>query len=155
MRAVAALALLVLGACGPVEESTTIGGTTFSNEGADGTATISNERGSISASDGAAAANTEFPAFAPQYPGSTVESALVTNTASGERTMATLVTDDEMAKVVEFYRDKFTEAGLEIGTAYTVDDSAMLSAEGGGKKASVTGGKQDGRTSFALSFSGL
>lgn len=154
MRAMVVLTLLVLGACGPVEESTTIGGTTFTKNDTDDTATISNERGSISALDGDAAANTEFPAFAPQYPGSTVESALITNTASGERTVAVLATDDEIASVVEFYRDKFTAAGLEIGTAYNVDDSAMLSAEGAGKKASVMGGKQDGKTTFNLSFSG-
>ncbi|WP_161392341.1 hypothetical protein [Croceibacterium xixiisoli] len=146
-------ALAGLAACGSSEESTTIGGTTFA-QGSDGAATISNENGSLSATDGAAAANTQFPDYAPKYPGATVESALVSNTDEGKRTMAVLVTDDSMESVVAFYREKFTAGGMEVGMVHSSADSGMISAEGNGRKVSATGGVQDGKTSFTLSFSG-
>ncbi len=153
MRLLAIVALTCLSACGSSEESTTIGGTTYTQQ-EDGTATISNENGSISATEGEAAANTKFPDFAPQYPGSTIESALVTNRDDGQRTMALLATSDGMDKVVEFYREKVTSAGLKVGMVHNIDGNGMLSAEAEGKKVSVTGGPQDGKTRFALTFTG-
>ena len=154
MRALIVLAPLVLAACGSAEESTTIGGTTFAQNEAEGTATISNERGSITSLEGSSAESTQFPEFAPRYPGSAIESALVTNSERGERTVVMLNTNDDIGKVMDFYRDRFTSAGLEIGMNVTAEDTGMISAEGDGKKASVTGSKQDGKTVFSVSFRG-
>lgn len=154
MRVWVVLTVAALAACNSGEESTTIGGTTFSGNEAQGTATIANERGSITALEGAAAADIQFPDFAPQYPGSQVDSALVSDTERGKRTNVVLATDDPVERVAEFYRDKFTSAGLAIGTSFASADGMMLTAEEGGRKASAAGGVQDGKTTFTLTFSG-
>lgn len=154
MRALVVLASLALVACGSSEESTTIGGTTFTQNESEGSATITNERGSLTALEGAAAEKTEFPDYAPRYPGAAVESAIVSTSERGERTTAVLNTDDTIAQVADFYRARFAAAGLEMGMDMSTDETAMLSAQGDGKKATVTVAQQDGKTTFTVAFSG-
>lgn len=152
MRVLLMAASLALTACGSGEESTTIAGTTYTTE-RDGTATISNERGSISATEGEAAAKTPMPAFAPKYPGSSIEGALVSEREGVSRTIITFATSDEARMVADFYRDKFTDAGLTIQSDLLVEGAAMISAEGKGKKANLTIGPDENQTKGSLSFS--
>lgn len=152
LRVLVVAGALALTACGSDEESTTIAGTTYTTEG-DGTATISNERGSISATDGEAAANTPMPAFAPKYPGSSIESALVTQRDGVSRTIVTFATPDDAKKVAEFYRGKFTGAGMTIKSDLVVEGAAMLSAEADGRKAHLTIGPDDNQSKGSVSFS--
>lgn len=155
MRGLLVLTLVLLGACGSEEKSTTIDGTTYTRNEAEGTATVSNEEATVSVAEGAAAAKTEFPDFAPQYPGATVESSMVTQTKEGKRTMLVITTKDDLTRVMDFYRNSFTAAGMKISMAHSAEDSAMLAAEGDGKNALLAGGRENGKTSFSLSFSGV
>lgn len=153
MRVLVALGIFTLAGCGSAEETATIAGTTYTNE-ADGTATISSERGSVSASDGKAAANTPMPDFAPQYPGSTIESALMSERDGTQRTTVVFATDDSVKQVADFYREKFAAAGLTVKNTLMTDEAGILSAEGGGRKASVTISQDEGLNKGTVTFTG-
>lgn len=153
------LSLFALAACGSSDpaangDSVTIGDTRFSENQNKDSVTIENEKGHLTAREGAAAAATEFPDFAPQYPGSTVEGVIVSG-GKGKRTknLVTLTSTDSLEQVAAFYRAKFSEHGFTIGMNFLMDDSLMIEAEAGEKKAGILGGIVDGKTSLTLSFS--
>lgn len=154
MRRLIVLGLLALAACGSKEESTTIGGTTYTSNDKDNTATITTDKGSISTVTGpAAAAKAKLPAYAPQYPGSTIESAIDTVHEGRKSSIVTLTTKDGAKQVAEFYRAKFAGAGLKSGMDMVSDEGGMIGAESGGNKASVMVSHEDGKTSVVLTFS--
>lgn len=154
MRAMILGCCALLGACGSNEQqSTTIQGTTYSQD-RDGTATIENEKGRLTAADGAAAAATSFPDFAPQYPGSTITTSLTSERQGIKRTSVVMETDKPVREVADFYKSRFEAAGLTPKSSMVMDDAALLSSEAAGKKASATIGKNEAKTTIALSFSG-
>lgn len=146
------LASVALASCGSDEKKATVGDTTFTSNDKDGTATISNDRGTLSATTGAEAANTKMPDFAPQYPGSTIESVLNTDTAGGKSQMINLNTGDAPAKVTEFYKGKLSAAGLKIGMDMTTAETGMVTGEGNGHSASVTASAEDGKTAVLVTI---
>ncbi|RUN74665.1 hypothetical protein EJC47_20355 [Sphingomonas sp. TF3] len=153
MRALIAVTLLALAACGSGKDSTTIGGNTFTNE-KDGTATITNEKGSLTAIDGDAAAKTAMPAFAPKYPGATIVSVLKTNTGERKSTMVNMTSGDSGAKVLQFYRDSLVGAGFTIKSEMTFNDGGMLSAENSNGKVSlsVSRDEETGKSQFVVTL---
>ena len=153
MRAIVVLGALALAACGSDDDTVTLGDTTFTSNEQAGTATISNAEGSITTADGAAAAKTQMPDYAPQYPGSTITTALTTRKDDRNRTNIVLTTKDGIDKVAAFYKNKFTAAGLTIASDMTTSEVSMISAEGNGKKASITAAPDEGQTSVVVSYS--
>jgi|GEM_PF-1126583 len=154
-RAISLIGLVALAACGSGEESTTLGGTTYTSNEQAGTATISGERGTLSVAEGDAAANTPMPDFAPQYPGARITSTLSSEREGVKRTNVVLTTADAPAKVVDFYKERFTGSGLEMKSEMIVETGGILSAEGNGKKASATVSQDEEtkETSIVISFS--
>jgi major membrane immunogen (membrane-anchored lipoprotein) len=110
--------------------------------GADGkTATMSSD-----------AKGAKFPAFAPQYPGSTVTSA--TNIASNDTNMqtVTMTSSDSVDAVVAFYKESVTKAGMPIGMTGNFDGTGTLQAGKGEKSPSimVSAAPKEGNTEISL-----
>jgi len=144
---------LALAACGSREESATIGGATFTSNEGDGTATITTDKGTLSTVDGAAAANVQMPSFAPKYPGSTILSAVKTETDERTNHMVSIETGDSVDKVVAFYEKAFKDAGMTISSRMMAEDGGLMAAEGDGRKASIAVSFEDGKTSVVVNFS--
>lgn len=153
MRITLLAALVALAGCGSDERSATIAGTTYSSNDEDGTATIKSAKGTVSVAEGASAANTEMPVYAPRYPGSTIKGAIKTDRPGRHSTIVTLATDDAPKAVAQFYKDRFTENGLAIKSESLMEVGAMISAEGAGKKTSVTISREGRESTVVVSFS--
>lgn len=152
------LGFLALTACGSAEpegESVKIGDTVLTENADKDSVTIENDKGMLTASEGAAAAATKFPAHAPQYPGSTVDGAMASGGAGKPvKTLVNFTTSDSLEQVADFYRAKFAEQGLTIGMNMLAEGSLMIDAKAGEKKAGVIGAVTDGKTTISLTFSG-
>lgn len=97
--------------------------------------------------------NVTMPDFAPQYPGSTIKA--VNKSHSGEEIHeVTLATQDDAVKIVDFYREKFTAAGLQKTSEFLSGGTGMMSAAGQGKKASIAITNKDGYNAIVVTFSG-
>lgn len=155
MRIIMALGLLALSACGSSEEKTQIGDVEFVSNEKTGTAEINTKDGSLGVIDGPAADQIKPPAFAPKYPGSVFVSALI-NTVPNKpkKTTINFTTADSLDKIASFYREQFAAQGLTIGMNMVTEESIMINAEAGGKKASVIASIVDGKPGGVLSFSG-
>ena len=154
MRALILIGCLALAACGSGEESTTIGGTTYASNEREGTASITTDKGTISTVDGAAAANVDMPAFAPRYPGSTIVSAIQSQTAERTSHMVNIETSDSVDKVAAFYEKAFADAGLSVTSRMMTAEGGLMGAEGAGKKASIAVSVDEGKTMAVVSYSG-
>jgi major membrane immunogen (membrane-anchored lipoprotein) len=69
-----------------------------------------------------------FPAFAPQYPGSTITSATQMSTDGKTMSTVTMTSPDKVDAVVEFYKASVTKAGMPIGMTGTFDGAGALQA---------------------------
>ena len=69
-----------------------------------------------------------FPAFAPQYPGSTVTAA--TQMTSDGKTMSTvsMTSPDKVDTIIEFYKASVTKAGMPIGMSGNFDGAGTIQA---------------------------
>lgn len=153
MRGSLLIGLALLTGCGSDEQSQTIAGTTYSSNDKEGTATISSNDRTISVVDGKSAASTKMPVYAPQYPGSTIESAIANATAGSKTTIVTLATSDAPGAVSQFYTKRFAEAGLSIQSNMTTENGALISAEGDGKKVSLVISREAAKTTAVISTS--
>ncbi len=150
--------VLALAACGKKEETITIktedGSTATavaSSDGATSTTTIKTAEGEMKIAAGGSAT---FPAFAPQYPGSTISS---TMTASGDAnngggSMIGLETRDTPAQVMAFYKQKLVDANMPVKMETTTPQGGMLAAgeEGENRGVLITVGMQGDKTSIAI-----
>lgn len=155
MRKFLALALLALAACGSSEEKTTIGDVTLSNDEQAGISVIETATGSMKVVEGPEADKLEMPAFAPKYPGSIVESAIISTSAEkGTTTTVNFSTKDSLAQIAEYYEKQFEAQGLKLGMKMVTEESIMVKGEADGKRASVIASIVDGKLGGVLSYSG-
>lgn len=99
-------------------------------------------------------ANFAMPDFAPQYPGAKIQSVNSGETANGSNHEVTLLTGDDAAKVVDFYRGRFAAAGLRMTSDFMSGGTAMMSAIGKGRQASVAITKEQGHNAVIVTYSG-
>lgn len=136
MRTLIFVSLLALSACGSNDKTVTI----KDGDGKDQTVTVSEDDATTTfkteegeavirqGDDAASAAN--FPAHAPQYPGSTVKASANFSGKDGKTGgMIAQETGDDTAKVMAFYKEKITAAGLKIGMETTTPDGGMMAVE--------------------------
>lgn len=137
MRALILLAPLALAACGSNDKTITV----KDSDGKDQTVTV-NERDATTTfksedgeavirqgEDAAAAAN--FPAFAPQYPGSKVTATANFSNKEGEKGgMTSQETPDDAAKVMAFYKGKIAGAGIKTSMETNTPEGGMIVVEG-------------------------
>ena len=95
-----------------------------------------------------------MPTFAPQYPGSTLQ-AVNSATAGGmSNHEVRLITTDDADRIIAFYREKFTAAGLRKTSEFLSGGSGMMSAIGKGRKASIAITKEQGHNAVIVTYSG-
>jgi len=132
MRKLIAISAILLAACGSDRRSMEI-------EGGDGqTARVTvqgdGEQVKVQSADGdvvyqQAAKGVVFPAYAPQYPGSTVtSSANYAATKGAQGATLTQQTGDNVGKVIVFYKQKLSAAGLKVVMEQTAGNTATLVA---------------------------
>ena len=160
MRLVAVLIMAVLAGCGGNERRQTIvtdKGKAEITTRDDGQATTMNftgsqgEQASITAGDGARWPS-DWPDFAPAYPGAKVLSSMAANGKDGKGGMVSFTTGDSAEKVIAFYRAQAQSAG--IGTVATAEagGSRQFSAsdEARGRSLNVSATSEGGATQVAL-----
>ncbi|WP_448659515.1 hypothetical protein ACPVPU_03365 [Sphingomonas sp. CJ99] len=94
------------------------------------------------AGGGGIAAPANLPAFAPIYPGATITAA-VTGSAQEAKGMVSFTTGDTPDKVIAFYRERATAAGLV----------AQAEANMGGARILTMGRQGDGEAALQLTVS--
>lgn len=159
--ALAIPALLLLAACGSKEDTITVKDgngeeATITTKSDDGETTITSDKGKVVINEGGAGAS--FPAFAPQYPGSTVMGSATfagTGAEGGAGSMVTQQTSDAPDKVMAFYKAKVTEAGMKIGMETNTPEGGMLAVGTPGEKGGmmITVAK-DGDSKTTIAFIG-
>jgi hypothetical protein len=138
----AALAMLGLIACKPPEPSITVKDPNtgedikLSTKDKDGNKTITinstEGKGTVSIS-GDGAPPTNMPAYLPNYPGAkymasfTTDMAAVAQSGEGKGGMATFTTPDSQDKVLAFYKDALTKAGMKENATGDMGGMKMLS----------------------------
>lgn len=150
MRCAFLAAAVLLASCGSNEKSATMGGATFKSDESAGTASITTANGSIRTTEGKAAA-VAMPAFAPLYPGATVEGVIEADAGGHKSRMVTLATTDPVAKVADFYKAALAKQGWNTPQSLLTGDSALLSGEKDGKQVSIAISRQDDKTNAVLS----
>lgn len=143
---------LALTACGS-------GDTVSVPDGEGGVATIKTEgenKATFTGADGKSVsinsgnAQADFPAHAPQYPGSSVESAATLRSDGNVSQTVTLLTSDQPQKVRDFYKASLEKAGKKINEM-SVDGGFMLSTtEEPGSLITISADEDSGKTSVAL-----
>ena len=100
--------------------------------GADGTATYSNEEGSVTVGGGAYPSN--WPADAPQYPGGSIQYSGSSNPQTGEPGSAVVFqVSGTSQSVAEYYSDKLASEGWTVEGTATVGVATTISAAKGGR----------------------
>jgi len=109
-----------------------------SGEGPQGSLDISSPDGTVRIGGGAA---TNIPSWVPQYPGSNPQNAVTSNQLAESGGMFSFKTSDDVDRVMQFYRDRVTSAGLHItNTTNTRNNgvaSGVITAEDDGKNRTV------------------
>jgi hypothetical protein len=70
----------------------------------------------------------DFPAFAPQYPGSTITSSTKMTTDGKSMSTVTMTSPDKVDPIIEFYKSNVTKAGMPIGMTGNFDGAGTLQA---------------------------
>ncbi|WP_257558238.1 hypothetical protein [Sphingobium sp. CFD-2] len=113
---------------------------------------LSDER-APAAPDAPATGDIAMPAFAPQYPGSTITA--VNSSAAGRNLHEVrLETQDDAARIMDFYRDKFSAGGLRKTSDFQSGGTGVLSAAAKNRKASIAIVKEGTKNSIVLTYSG-
>lgn len=94
-----------------------------SGDGNNGTLDIVTAEGTTNIGTSAAKA----PAWLPAYPGSQPEGLLGADTAEGRTGSFHFVTNDPIEKVVAFYKNALSSAGLKVGTTTTSEPGGKIS----------------------------
>jgi hypothetical protein len=98
----------------------------------------------------------DFPAFAPQYPGSEVTAQ--SNIESGGTRVLTVeqTTSDAPDKVVEFYKAALAKNNVKVTMSAMTDGvGSIVAGEGNGPTAMVNAEPQDGKTKIGLVLSNI
>ncbi|PZN93299.1 MAG: hypothetical protein DCF31_12955 [Alphaproteobacteria bacterium] len=143
MRIMALLGFTALAACGSDQKTTTVGGTTYTASKNSETATIESAKGKVSVAGGASAANTAMPAFAPQYPGSTITSRIESEREGRKSLIVAQTTSASVSEVAGFYRSALQNAGFKVDKGTVMDTGAMFSGEGADEKVSLTVAREE------------
>jgi hypothetical protein len=93
-----------------------------------------------------------MPDFAPLYPGATIQS--LNSAVDRSNNEVRLATTDDAAKVVAFYRDRFAAAGMKKTSEFISGGTAMMSAIGKGRQASIAITKEAGHNAVIVTYSG-
>jgi hypothetical protein len=128
-----AVAAAALAACGPSGEKTVAtgnGGTVTQKTGMDGSQTIvaKDAQGNAVTMGTGAAATAKTPAYAPVYPGATVETS-VNASGSNEGGMVMFKTKASAASVIDFYKKSTASAGMASVLDMTSGDTKSYSAK--------------------------
>jgi hypothetical protein len=98
----------------------------------------------------------DFPAFAPQYPGSEVTAQ--SNIESGDTRVLTVeqITSDTPDKVVEFYKAALAKNNVKVTmSGMTEGVGSIVAGEGKGPTAMINAEPQDGKTKIGLLLSNI
>jgi hypothetical protein len=108
----------------------------------DGESTISYNKNSLPDS---------FPKDIPVYSPASVQMSQIME--NGKNVMASLNTDDEPGKVIQFYKKAFSQAGWEVKGEMSMGNTSLLQGEKGEKELNVTVNADQGKTVIALVMS--
>ncbi|WP_426387643.1 hypothetical protein [Sphingobium sp. R-21] len=95
-----------------------------------------------------------MPQFAPQYPGSTIQSVNSATAGGGDSHEVRLLTNDDADRIFAFYRDSFAAAGLRKTSEFMSGGTGMMSATGKGRNASIAIARDQGRSVIIVTYSG-
>jgi hypothetical protein len=157
-------ALLALTACGSKEDTTTV--TTADgeeikitsdadNNSESGTITFEGKDGEGKITFGDAASGQKLPLDMPVYPGGEVKGTFTGGDGKGEGGMATVMTKDPAAKVIDFYKAEAGKRGYAIKTTSSANNMASFSAEGkDGETLVITASPAEGEGTAAVIMGG-
>ena len=94
-----------------------------------------------------------MPDFAPQYPGSVISAVNNAQSSDGAHEV-TLKTQDDAAKIADFYRTKFAAAGLEKTSDFLSGGTGVIAAAGKGRRASIAIAKENDHLAVIVTYSG-
>lgn len=114
---------------------------TFSGEEGEGVLTVEGPEGETTFRAGAGGA-VEVPEWVPLVAGGTPQGVFSTSSPEGATGAFTVVTDDSVAEVLEFYRSELEDAGFEVETTTHSTD--------GVDAASVQARSEDGRRQLTV-----
>jgi transcription termination factor Rho len=161
MKIIYALSMaLVLSACGGGNSTAT----TDDGKGGKITATENGDKSELTMTDANGQTSTvsintdkvNFPAFAPQYPGSEV--ALQSTMEADGKSMLTVeqLTSDSPDKVIEFYKAALVKNNVKVTkSAVNAGIGEIIAGEGNGPTAMVNAEPQDGKTKIGLVLSNI
>ena len=89
-----------------------------------------------------------FPKDIPIYQPSTVQMSQIME--SGKTIMASLTADDDIEKVVQFYKKALPEAGWKVSGEMTMGGTALIQGEKGEKELNVSVNREEGKTVISL-----
>jgi hypothetical protein len=92
-----------------------------------------------------------FPKEIPVYSPASVQ--MTQNMENGKNVMASLTTDDDPGKVMQFYKKAFNQAGWEVKGEMNMGNTSLLQGEKGGKELNVTVNRDQEKTVIALVLS--
>ena len=124
-----------------------------SGSGANGTFEMKSSEGTLKLGGGA---QVNLPSWMPSYPGSQPQASMTSETNNGKTLAYSFKTADSVDKVVSFYKDGLTSAGLTITNSgiFTANGSTggMVAASDTDKKreVTVTVGTEQGQTSVGV-----
>ncbi|WP_150295382.1 hypothetical protein [Sphingobium estronivorans] len=153
MRFIILLGLAALTACGSVERKEDPASLPADNSNDDMMA-LPTEPDRNVARETPAPSDVSMPAFAPQYPGSTIKAAINANAGSDVTHEVRLATKDDAGAIFEFYRGHFTAAGLRKTSEFQSGGTGMMSAVGKGRKASIAITREQDHNIIIVTFSG-
>jgi hypothetical protein len=116
----------------------------------DGTYTVKTEEGTWSTSD---KLPEDWPADAPLYPGADVQgSVAAVDGGYGVGRYVGLLTSDDTAKVVAWYKSELVAKGWTVTTDISTGDGSMLGADKDERTLAVMVSPQDGKTAIGLTI---
>jgi len=92
-----------------------------------------------------------FPKDIPVYSPASVQMTQIME--NGKNVMASLNTDDDPGKVMQFYKKAFSQAGWEVKGEMSMGNTSLLQGKKGGKELNVTVNREQGKTVIALVMS--
>jgi len=89
-----------------------------------------------------------FPKDIPIYEPAAVQMSQIMD--SGKNIMASLTADDDIEKVVQFYKKALPAAGWKVSGEMNMGGTALLQGEKGEKELNVTANREQGKTVISL-----
>jgi len=89
-----------------------------------------------------------FPKEIPVYSPASVQMTQIMG--NGKNVMASLNTDDDPEKIMQFYKKAFSQAGWKVTGEMSVGSTSLLQGEKGGKELNVSVNREQDKTVIAL-----